>query len=114
MHGIYCTFLTLHGSYVQTDTILGKVVSWIEPPLTDSFRYPSIFVQVAKEQAVDECRLSEAGLADNHESKVEASLHRLPVDLFRQCRKSNVVPVSLEQTGPTLTDAGNIYIQLNT
>jgi hypothetical protein len=36
------------------------------------------------------------------------------VDLFRQCRKSNVVPVSLEQTGPTLTDTGNIYIQLKT
>lgn len=28
--------------------------------LTDSFRYPSIFVQVAKEQAVDHCRLSKA------------------------------------------------------
>jgi hypothetical protein len=30
------------------------------PALTDGFRYPSVFVQVAEEQAVDKCGLPEA------------------------------------------------------
>lgn len=56
-------------------------------------RHDSVFVEVFEEEAVDESRFSQARLSDDHQSKIEALLHRLPVHLVRQCGESNVIPV---------------------
>lgn len=58
-------------------------------------------VQVGQEQGVDERRFPETRLTDNHERELEASLHRLAVDLVGEVGESHValqVPLS---------DAGN-------
>lgn len=47
-------------------------------------------VEIGQEETIDERRLAQARLAHDHQSKLEAFFHKLPVHLIGQIRKSNV------------------------
>lgn len=59
--------------------------------------YDTVLVEIAQEQAVDECRFAQASLAHDHQGEVESSFHRLAVHLFGQGGKPNVVPILLRR-----------------
>lgn len=59
----------------------------------------TILIKIGEEETVDECRLAQARLPNNHQRELEATFHRFSVYLIGQWCESNIITFAICKRG---------------
>lgn len=57
--------------------------------------YDAVLVEISEEKGVDQRGLAQSHFSGHHQGELEPFFDRLPVDLIRKARESNVLPLLL-------------------